>query len=225
MIEVAFVFRQRYFRDLAAMSRACLGPIHVAGIVGSLADLRPVLLSRPVDMVVAGPTFIEGLASACRNLEGLPRPMTAVVHRESGSALVRSAQAFGVDFVASFAGGIGDMVKELVAAFESFDRAAPSRPATVAVTADAEPVAIWVGDDTDKEIVRLVAAGRSDREISDVLHYSNQTIRNRVSKILKQSDVSNRTHLASIYLNGIHAGRNPFVVESEIQRLRLVVRR
>ncbi len=49
---------------------------------------------------------------------------------------------------------------------------------------------------TDREIVGLIAAGYSDKEIAEVLHYSHQTICNRVSRLLLETGARNRTQLA-----------------------------
>lgn len=51
-------------------------------------------------------------------------------------------------------------------------------------------------DAVDLAITSLVAEGCSNEEIADKLHYSHQTIRNRLSEILKQTASSNRTELA-----------------------------
>lgn len=48
----------------------------------------------------------------------------------------------------------------------------------------------------DSTIIQFVTRGMSDREIAEILHYSSQTIRNRVSRILKANDLDNRTDLA-----------------------------
>jgi two-component system response regulator DevR len=51
-------------------------------------------------------------------------------------------------------------------------------------------------DATDRSIVDLIAEGLSDKEISQRIHLSPQTIRNRVSRILAVLGQSNRTQVA-----------------------------
>ena len=51
-------------------------------------------------------------------------------------------------------------------------------------------------DTVDMSILALLAIGARDEEISQSLHFSNQTIRNRVSKLLQVLDARNRTELA-----------------------------
>ena len=58
-------------------------------------------------------------------------------------------------------------------------------------------------DHIDEEIAAMIASGMADQEISNHLYLSLQTIRNRVSRMLHDSGVRNRTHLAMIYLTSL----------------------
>ncbi len=55
-------------------------------------------------------------------------------------------------------------------------------------------------DATDEDIVRLISAGLNNQEISDIVHLSIQTVRNRISRLLEASGARNRTHLCSMFL-------------------------
>jgi FixJ family two-component response regulator len=57
-------------------------------------------------------------------------------------------------------------------------------------------------DEVDHRIVPMIVAGYTDREIADVLHFSHQAVRNRISRILMRSGIRNRTQLASTFLLG-----------------------
>ena len=52
----------------------------------------------------------------------------------------------------------------------------------------------------DDRMADLVAHGFSDREISEILHFPNQTIRNRISRILRENGFNNRTELGNARL-------------------------
>lgn len=52
----------------------------------------------------------------------------------------------------------------------------------------------------DDVIANLVVRGLGDREIADIVHYSNQTIRNKMSRILQDHGFDNRTELATAKL-------------------------
>jgi DNA-binding NarL/FixJ family response regulator len=66
-------------------------------------------------------------------------------------------------------------------------------------------------DDFDNRILCLLAAGGTNEEIAEALHYSNQTIRNRVSDMLKVLNLRNRTELSTawsqyLYSKALRAG-------------------
>lgn len=51
-------------------------------------------------------------------------------------------------------------------------------------------------DDADRQILRLVADGQSDKQIAEAVHLNVQTVRNRVSRLLNRFGKDNRTQLA-----------------------------
>lgn len=56
----------------------------------------------------------------------------------------------------------------------------------------------------DLDIVRLIATGKSNKEIASILSYSEGTIKNSVSKILKKLDMADRMQIAIFAMeNGI----------------------
>ena len=67
-------------------------------------------------------------------------------------------------------------------------------------------LADWMEDESasrralDAKIARLVAYGLSDQEIAEILNYRHQTIRNRVSKMLGDFGLKNRTELSLMAL-------------------------
>ena len=58
----------------------------------------------------------------------------------------------------------------------------------------------FLTDETDLEILRLVAEGKTNQEISEIIFMANQTVRNRVSRLLSLTYRTNRSALAMIYL-------------------------
>lgn len=56
-----------------------------------------------------------------------------------------------------------------------------------------------ISDETDRRILSLIAEGKFDKEISDEVFLSLQTIRNRVSRMLAETGAKNRTHLAMMF--------------------------
>lgn len=54
----------------------------------------------------------------------------------------------------------------------------------------------------EKELVRLVAKGFSNREIADAMYLSEGTVRNYLSAVLEKLGLRDRTQLAVFYLKG-----------------------
>lgn len=57
----------------------------------------------------------------------------------------------------------------------------------------------------EREIIRLVADGKSNKEIAEALFLSEGTVRNYLSGILEKLDCRDRTQLAVFYYKNIHA--------------------
>lgn len=55
--------------------------------------------------------------------------------------------------------------------------------------------------DRERNMIELVAKGRSNREIAETLYLSEGTVRNYISMILEKLELRDRTQLAVFYLN------------------------
>lgn len=55
-------------------------------------------------------------------------------------------------------------------------------------------------DSVDREIVERVTLGMTDKQIADDIHLAPQTVRNRLSKMMTDAGLNNRTHLATYWL-------------------------
>jgi DNA-binding CsgD family transcriptional regulator len=73
----------------------------------------------------------------------------------------------------------------------------------------ASSIAVDRLDDVDLSILSLLAIGTTDEEIAQSLHFSNQTIRNRVSIMLHVLNSKNRTELALAW--------HRYIVSSELR--------
>lgn len=130
-------------------------------------------------------------------------PRVVVLAERINSAFVYRGLAFGIDDVIDI--GRGD--DHISASFDAI--ICGDGPAfmsylvkSVDAAVDVTRLCIVCSDAIDKQIVPLIAAGYTDREIADVLHYSHQVIRNRISRILLRSGIRNRTQLASAFVFG-----------------------
>lgn len=57
-------------------------------------------------------------------------------------------------------------------------------------------ITIDIRNDLDRDIVDLVSLGLPDREVAAAVHLAEQTVRNRLCRILEHSGLKNRTELA-----------------------------
>lgn len=60
----------------------------------------------------------------------------------------------------------------------------------------------------EKEILEQIVKGRKNREIASELFMSEQTVKAHISRIFKKFNVSSRTQLVSLLINGSHDSLN-----------------
>lgn len=181
--------------------------MEVCGVVGSIDEMSAVLRTEEVDLLVIGPTFIERVEAFFDARPGSKQPVVVVLDRAAEMSIRVRAATHRIDCVISAANGLDAMLDELKRCATNPDECRRTRDA---VDASDAPNTIYVADETDREIVRLVAVGFTDREIAEIVNYSHQTVRNRISRILGETGARNRTHLACMYLTFVHEGLMPF---------------
>ena len=54
-------------------------------------------------------------------------------------------------------------------------------------------------DDDDRKILQLLVDGDTNHEIADKVFFAEQTVKNRLSRMMKAASVSNRTELAMLF--------------------------
>lgn len=170
-------------------------------------------------------TFTAVSAENSRRLEALPAPDVILVdgrstdtwhmHHDQGSRTacrliadlrVRPRSAVGLAS-GPFDGRVfldlalpsWDVLSNIVDTVTRCARALPHTQQLEHVTTPALD-AIIRGDSVDERILTLLAFGMSDKEISSSLCLSNQTIRNRMSRMLIYGQFRNRTALAVHFL-------------------------
>ena len=113
-------------------------------------------------------------------------------------SVLQDAEKAGYDGVIDLNSTIGNLVNEIekikngektlheqIVAFEKSHH--PSMPFSLR-------------DDMDRQIVSLIGLGYSDQQIANTVFLSCQSVRNRISRILRDSKLQNRTQLAVSYL-------------------------
>lgn len=201
-MNVLVVHRLRLFADaLAGHLRGAPGIGHVVVAYGA-DQVIPKMSGQHYDVVLLTRAGMERCRQLRHGLHGaaLPRVMTVVGTSGFNPALISEAERARMDAVVSLNQSAEDLARELgevVAGTRGFRTSANS------ASPQTEPSAlpdISYHDEMDVEIVRLVATGLRDKEISSRVHLSSQTVRNRVSRLLRDSRIENRTQLAAMYL-------------------------
>ena len=57
--------------------------------------------------------------------------------------------------------------------------------------------------DREKDVLKLIASGRTNKEISEILHLSTSTVRNHISNIFVKLNITNRSQATA---TAIYAG-------------------
>lgn len=125
------------------------------------------------------------------------------------AACVYHKLAYGVDDVIDISRSDDDLRRDLIKFACGTELACSSYLVpTVDVPFPIVHGEIKCADDVDEKIVRLLSVGFTDREVGEILHFSHQVIRNRVSHLLLRSGLRNRTQLAARYtIESIERGR------------------
>ena len=123
---------------------------------------------------------------------------TALLVQHSDAALVYHALGYGIDDVVTLSESDEGLRADLTTFATGSARVCePLIAAAVPVPHPIIQGVIDYADAVDRQIVTLVSIGYADREIAEILHYSNQVIRNRVSHIMLRSGIRNRTQLSA----------------------------
>lgn len=135
-----------------------------------------------------------GLSLARHVKEFSPKTRTLVfLHRESQAVVREALDAFveGVMFVSSLGKGVdGDFIRSLVAIADGGNY----YPKDVKAVASYEAVEV-LPDLTDREmeVLRVLSCGMSNKEISESLFISAETVKSHVSTIIGKMGVKDRT--------------------------------
>jgi DNA-binding CsgD family transcriptional regulator len=134
-----------------------------------------------------------GAAARLRGELALPVPAPARPAHEAAIARMRTVLGEGRFTEAWEAGGARGL-EEVIAAAEAwaadFASAPAAAPANRTDAAGLSP--------REREVLRLLAAGTSDREIAEALSISYRTVTNHVASILAKLDVSSRAAAAAL---------------------------
>ena len=161
-------------------------------------------IHRP-DIVLTTDSLLSATVLALPQLEDetLPPHKRVILTGDPSPTLLVVAAQTGFDDVVDAAQPIEAVVGQLRELAEG-KRDLRSHPIwrMLEYPVDMTKLGVVMADEVDRQIVGLIAAGLSDREIADLVYLSCQTVRNRVSRLLERCGARNRTQLALLYIRG-----------------------
>lgn len=193
----AFVFAPEF---VDVMKRS--DEVNVVHVSSSVQDSIDHFQNFPVDVALVGGTegiHIANIGMKCVDASQFAEHKRVVLSRGVTASLLVQAANGGFDDVVDITGvDPVESLREVVESRHSIRDHAEWR--NLEFVLDTSAVEISYHDDLDREIVAMVAVGQSNHEIAECIHLSYQTVRNRISRILDDSGIRNRTQLAAIYL-------------------------
>lgn len=191
----------KFFGDAMARWLEESKRINVVGVVTDPSARREAAKGQSVDAELLSPKLLADYLSSESGREKLSqrsgRRVLLVPERTPRTEAL--AKLYGFDGVVDerdLDGPLEGFVEQLekIVAAPSEGEAEPDLIDVYTSVVDSRTIATT--DAVDERIVNLVAEGLSDKQIGAALGLSPQTIRNRVSRMLNDSGLRNRTELA-----------------------------
>lgn len=168
---------------------------HVTHLVEEVADL---LTTSHVDVVVVSRHMARPVMSLVATLgsEDIARPKFALMTSAQNVSIVKLAGELEFD-------GVVDAYLEPAAVHQQLRNIALMRDDWAdPIDSPASPGLLFLAtrDAVDRSIIAHVALGLTDKQIASEIGFAPQTVRNRLSKIMVDAGLTNRTQLAHLWL-------------------------
>jgi DNA-binding NarL/FixJ family response regulator len=195
--------------DLARFATKGEKEYELLGVVTETEAARDFLTSGDVDIVIVGHGRFEEWSQMWREGVFVNTPQFCAMLISTvpvSTATLMEASEVGIFEVADLTMDRDVIGQRMLDLYASLQRDVPMQNGILDSRGGEHQILREITDDTDRKILLLISQGKFDKEISQELCLSLQTIRNRVSRILTESGARNRTHLAVLYTNGNAAG-------------------
>ena len=208
-VAAVMLFRTEFLHSLSERLRQSSHGIDVRLITSSPEAAIAAIREGDIDLLITGPAFIGDVVVLA---EAFPGTGAVALITEDGTAqFPTSAHRHAVRIVTALNPGL-DVALRAIA--EVVGSATVPKPNTEvrwsASSISNRPPAVCVRDSVDEQIAELVALGLGDKDIAAQVFISHQTVRNRISRILGDSDLRNRTQLAVLILESRARKIDPF---------------
>jgi DNA-binding NarL/FixJ family response regulator len=129
------------------------------------------------------------------------RPKSIVLTREVTGMIVMEAIDCGINDVITLSSSEEEMFLRMKMVIDGeTDLSQKGYLQGMRLLLDSKSKTQYANDEIDLQILKYVARGCSNKEISDAVYLSLQTVRNRVSRLMQAMQVENRTQLALMFL-------------------------
>lgn len=183
--------------------------ISVAGLTGDAGEARNILQNKPVDVAIVDANLSgeRGTSLASWIRDNRPGTKVLLLTPVENDALLVEAEKVGVSCVLPKSSPTDELIRKIhgVANGEKF-LAADDVRAAKARLANSGVLTLATLGETDRNILCHISNGLTDKEISQRVYLSPQTVRNRVSRLLSVLGKSNRTQLALMVSNARVSG-------------------
>jgi DNA-binding NarL/FixJ family response regulator len=173
------------------------GVEQIVAVVHDDSDLAAVVNSRAADLVFVGARAVGVYEKACERFDPAAfltlRRALGVTHQNN--EVLRMAADLGFD-------GVVDLHQDRTAIHQQLRNLMlmSGEFSVLPTTPSAEQMFFAGRDATDRRIVEQVALGMTDKQIAEFIKLAPQTVRNRISKMMTDAGLNNRTHLATYWL-------------------------
>lgn len=192
-----------FLEDLARIATKGEKNYELLGVVTETETARDFLTSGNVDIVLLGKGRFDEWSQMWREgvFSDIPQFCAMLISAipVSTSTLMEASQ-LGICDVVDLTMDRDAIGQRMVNQFAQLRRDVPMQNGILDAHTDQYHLLKNISDETDRKILQLISQGKFDKEISQELFLSLQTIRNRVSHILTESGAKNRTHLAVLFM-------------------------
>jgi DNA-binding NarL/FixJ family response regulator len=191
-----------FLEDLARIATKRENSFDLVGIVTDAGEAQEHLTTGNVDIVLLGKGRLDEWAQMWNNDVFIHTPrfcvMLVATIPVSTSTLLEASQV-GIHDVVDLTMNRDDIGQRMLDLYAQLRRDAPMQNGMLESYANRHHLLREISDETDRKILWLISQGKFDKEISEELFLSLQTIRNRVSRMLTETGARNRTHLAVMF--------------------------
>ncbi|MTA93680.1 MAG: hypothetical protein F2545_04895 [Actinobacteria bacterium] len=191
-----------FLEDLARIATKGEKNYELAGLVTDTDEAREQLTSGNVDIVLLGKGRLEEWSQMWREgaFDNVPQFCAILVTTiPVSTSILMEASQVGIYDVVDLTMDRDAIGQRMLDLYAQLRRDVPMQNGILDARGGDHPLLRDISDETDRKILLLISQGKFDKEISQELFLSLQTIRNRVSRMLTESGARNRTHLAIIF--------------------------